>query len=171
LHGCIKQTGILVELTGSVSKCLCGWLWLVFQSCGWYKFRSQLIENMTNQRSAPVYLNLLRIRFPVGAVTSIGHRLSGVLLFLSLPVLIYLLDLSLQSPEGFEKALSYLNNCWFEAGLVLVVWSFMHHLLSGIRFLLIDIDIGVTRQAARNSAWLVNLSAPVLTLASLWWIL
>jgi succinate dehydrogenase / fumarate reductase cytochrome b subunit len=146
-------------------------MWLVFQPCGWYKFRSQLIENMTNQRSAPVYLNLLRIRFPVGAVTSIAHRLSGVLLFLSLPVLIYLLDLSLQNPEGFEKALSYLNNCWFEAGLVLILWSFMQHLLSGIRFLLIDIDKGVTRQAARNSAWLVNLSAPVLTLACLWWIL
>jgi succinate dehydrogenase / fumarate reductase cytochrome b subunit len=119
----------------------------------------------------PVYLNLLRIRFPVGAVTSIAHRISGVLLFLSLPVLIYLLDLSLQSPGGFEKALTYLNNCWFEAGLVLVVWSFIHHLLSGIRFLLIDIEKGVTLQAARRSAWLVNLCAPALTLACLWWVL
>lgn len=126
---------------------------------------------MTTQRSAPVYLNLLRIRFPVGAVTSIAHRISGVLLLLSLPVLIYLLDLSLQGPSGYEKTLSYLNNCWFEAGLALVIWSFMHHLLSGIRFLLIDIDKGVTLGAARSSAWLVNLSAPVLTLLYLWWIL
>ena len=126
---------------------------------------------MTTQRSGPVYLNLLRIRFPVGAVTSIAHRISGVLLFLSLPVLIYLLDLSLQSPAGYEKTISYINNCWFEAGLGLVVWSFMHHLLSGIRFLLIDIDKGVTLQAARSSAWLVNLCAPVMTLLYLWWIL
>ena len=144
---------------------------LVFPPCGWYKFVRQMKVNMTTQRSVPVYLNLLRIRFPVGAVTSIAHRLSGVLLFLSLPVLIYLLDLSLQSPESFEKALSYLNNCRIEAGLVLIIWSFMHHLLSGIRFLLIDIDKGVTLAVARRSAWLVNLCAPVLTLACLWWIL
>ena len=127
--------------------------------------------DMTTQRSAPVYLNLLRIRFPVGAVTSIAHRVSGVLLFLSLPVLIYLLDLSLQGPEGFEKALGHLNNGWFEAGLVLLVWSLIHHLLSGIRFLFIDIEKGVTLQAARRSAWLVNLCAPLLALAYLWWVL
>jgi succinate dehydrogenase / fumarate reductase cytochrome b subunit len=126
---------------------------------------------MTTQRPVPVYLNLLRIRFPVGAVTSIAHRISGLLLLLSLPVLIYLLDLSLQGPSGYEKTLSYLNNCWFEAGLALVIWSFMHHLLSGIRFLLIDIEKGVTLRAARRSAWLVNLSAPLLTLLYLWWIL
>jgi succinate dehydrogenase / fumarate reductase cytochrome b subunit len=126
---------------------------------------------MTNQRAVPVYLNLLRIRFPVGAVTSIAHRISGVLLFLSLPVLIYLLELSLQGPAGYEKTISYINNCWFEAGLVLIVWSFMHHLLSGIRFLLIDIDKGVSLQTARGSAWLVNLCAPILALLYLWWVL
>ena len=119
----------------------------------------------------PVYLNLFRIRFPVGAVTSIAHRISGVLLFLSLPVLIYLLDLSLQSPAGYEKTISYINNYWFEAGLALLVWSLLHHLLSGIRFLLIDIDTGVGLQTARGSAWLVNLCAPVLTLLYLWWVL
>ena len=126
---------------------------------------------MTTQRAVPVYLNLLRIRFPVGAVTSIAHRISGVLMFLSLPLLIYLLELSLQGPAGYEKALSYLNNCWFQAGLALLLWSFMHHLLSGIRFLLIDIDKGVTLPVARSSAWLVNLGAPALTLLYLWWIL
>lgn len=126
---------------------------------------------MTTQRSEPVYLNLLRIRFPVGAVISIAHRISGVLLFLSLPLLIYLLELSLQGPEGYIKVLSYIGNCWFQAGLALLIWSLMHHLLSGVRFLLLDIDKGVTLQAARRSAWLVNLCAPVLTLLYLWWVL
>lgn len=126
---------------------------------------------MTTQRSAPVYLNLLRIRFPVGAVTSIAHRISGVLLFLSLPFLIYLLDLSLQGPGGFDKALATVQNCWFEAGFTLIIWSLLHHLLSGIRFLLIDTEQGVALQQARRSAWLVNILAPVLTLACSWWIL
>jgi succinate dehydrogenase / fumarate reductase cytochrome b subunit len=126
---------------------------------------------MTAQRPAPVYLNLLRIRFPVGAVTSIAHRISGVLLFLSLPVVIYLLELSLQGPGGFGKALAMVQNGWFKAGFILLLWSLLHHLLSGIRFLLIDIELGVTLQQARRSAWLVNMLAPVMTLACSWWLL
>ena len=126
---------------------------------------------MTTQRPAPVYLNLLRIRFPVGAVTSFAHRISGVLLFLSLPVVIYLLELSLQGPGGFDKVLATVQNGWFKASFTLIVWSLLHHLLSGIRFLLIDIGQGVTLQQARRSAWLVNILAPVMTLACSWWLL
>ena len=126
---------------------------------------------MTSQRPAPVYLNLLRIRFPVGAVTSLAHRISGVLLFLSLPFVIYLLELSLQGPGGFDKVLATVQNGWFKASFTLIVWSLLHHLLSGIRFLLIDIGQGVTLQQARRSAWLVNILAPVMTLACSWWLL
>ena len=126
---------------------------------------------MTTQRSAPVYLNLLRIRFPVGAVTSIAHRISGVLLFVSLPFLIYLLDISLQGPEGYADAVAILGNCWLRLGTAAIAWSLFHHLLSGIRFLLIDIETGVTLKQARTSAWLVNLTGLVLTLAYIWWIL
>ena len=126
---------------------------------------------MTSQRPAPVYLNLFRIRFPVAAVTSIAHRISGVLLFLSLPVLIYLLDLSLQGPGDFDRTLAMVQNGWFKAGFILLLWSLLHHLLSGIRFLLIDTGRGVTLQQARRSAWLVNMMAPVLTLACSWWLL
>jgi len=126
---------------------------------------------MATQRPAPVYLNLLRIRFPVGAVTSLAHRISGVLLFLSLPFVIYLLELSLQGPGGFDKVLATVQNGWFKASFTLIVWSLLHHLLSGIRFLLIDIGQGVTLQQARRSAWLVNILAPVMTLACSWWLL
>ncbi|MCG6899632.1 MAG: succinate dehydrogenase, cytochrome b556 subunit [Gammaproteobacteria bacterium] len=126
---------------------------------------------MANQRSAPVYLNLLRIRFPVGAVTSIAHRISGVLMFASLPLLIYLLDISLQGPAGFERAANILQTGWLRAASVLLAWSVFHHLLSGIRFLLIDTNHGVDLPRARRSAWLVNLAAIVATLAWLWWLL
>jgi succinate dehydrogenase / fumarate reductase cytochrome b subunit len=126
---------------------------------------------MTTQRSAPVYLNLLRIRFPVGAVTSIAHRISGVLLFLSFPFLIYLLELSLQSPEGFDKAIGFLQNSWLRVGSAFIAWSLFHHLISGVRFLFIDIDKGVTLQQARRSAWLVNIGGIIMTLAYLGWLL
>jgi succinate dehydrogenase / fumarate reductase cytochrome b subunit len=126
---------------------------------------------MSNQRAAPVYLNLLRIRFPVGAVTSIAHRLAGVLLFSSLPLLIYLLDISLQDPAGFDRAVNYLQTGWLRAGSVIIAWSLFHHLFSGIRFLLIDMDNGVSLQQARRSAWLVNIAGLAMTLAWLGWIL
>ena len=125
---------------------------------------------MTTQRSAPVYLNLLRIRFPVGAVTSIAHRVSGVLLFISLPFFIYLLDISLQGPEGYADAIAILGNCWLRLGSAAIAWSLLHHLLSGIRFLLIDIGVGVALKQAQTSAWLVNISGAVLTLVYIWWI-
>ena len=125
---------------------------------------------MTTQRSAPVYLDLLRIRFPVGAVTSFAHRISGVLLFISLPFFIYLLDISLQGPEGYADAAAILGNCWLRLGSATIVWSLFHHLFSGIRFLLIDIEVGVALKQARASAWLVNLAGSALTLAYIWWI-
>ena len=65
---------------------------------------------MTHQQNAPVFLNLFRIRMPAGAVASIAHRISGVLLFLSLPLLAWLLDLSLQGGEGYERAIALLQS-------------------------------------------------------------
>jgi succinate dehydrogenase / fumarate reductase cytochrome b subunit len=120
---------------------------------------------MQNQRSAPVFLNLFRIRFPVGAVTSIAHRVSGLLLFLSFPVLVYWLDLSLRGPAGFTAARAWLDCAWLRLASVVLVWSLLHHLLAGLRFLLIDIGIGVERRPARRSAWTVNALALLLVLA------
>ncbi len=125
---------------------------------------------MTRQPPAPVYLNLLRIRFPVGAVTSFAHRISGVLLFVVLPFLVYLLDISLQGPGGYADAVAILGNCWLRLGSAVFAWSLFHHLLSGVRFLLIDMEAGVTLKSARTSAWLVNLTGLVLTLAYIGWI-
>jgi succinate dehydrogenase / fumarate reductase cytochrome b subunit len=125
---------------------------------------------MHNQRSAPVFLNLLRIRFPVGAVTSIAHRLSGLLLFLSLPVLVYWLDLSLRDPVGYADAREWLDCIWVRLASVVIVWSLVHHLFAGLRFLLIDLGLGVERTAARRSAWAVNGLALLLVLVYIGWL-
>jgi succinate dehydrogenase / fumarate reductase cytochrome b subunit len=126
---------------------------------------------MANQRAAPVFLDLRRIRFPVGAVTSIAHRVSGVLMFLGFPLLIYLLDLSLQGPAGFERAAEYLQCTTLRVASTVIAWSVFHHLFSGMRFLLIDIGSGVNLQQARRSAWLVNIAGVAMALAYLWWVL
>lgn len=114
---------------------------------------------MTNNR--PVFLNLLQFRFPIGAVMSIGHRVSGVLMALVIPFAIYLLDLSLQGPDGFANAASILGSGMVRFLLFFVLWALMHHLLAGIRHLLIDFDVGVDKESAKKSATLVMIAAPV----------
>jgi succinate dehydrogenase / fumarate reductase cytochrome b subunit len=126
---------------------------------------------MTIRRTAPVYLDLFRISFPVGAVTSFAHRISGVLLALSLPLLVYLLDLSLQDAAGFERALGLLQSTGFRLGSAVLVWSLFHHLFSGVRFLFIDIGTGVGLRQARASAWLVNIAGGGAALFYLGWVL
>ena len=109
----------------------------------------------------PVFLNLLQFRFPIGAIVSIGHRASGVLLALAIPFGIYLLDLSLKGPEGFVRVTDILGSGMVRFLLFFVLWALMHHLLTGIRHLLIDFDLGVDKASAKKSATLVIAAAPV----------
>jgi succinate dehydrogenase / fumarate reductase cytochrome b subunit len=126
---------------------------------------------MSNPQQPPVFLNLFRIRFPTGAIASIAHRISGVLLFLSLPYLAWLLNLSLQGPEGYTAAVAHLQPLWLRLASALLVWSLLHHLLAGLRFLLIDIHIGVDLPTARLTARAATLAAIVLALLYTWWVL
>ena len=112
----------------------------------------------------PVFLNLLRIRQPVNAVASILHRISGVLLFLAIPGWLYLLDLSLADAAGYARAAEILAHPLAKLLGLIVFWSLCHHLLAGIRYLLLDLDVGIRIQRARQSAWIVNVTAPVLAL-------
>ncbi|MCO6411142.1 MAG: succinate dehydrogenase, cytochrome b556 subunit [Thiogranum sp.] len=119
---------------------------------------------MAKQKAAPRYLNLFRIKLPVGGVTSIGHRISGVLMFLLIPLAVWLFALSLESAEGFRQVNDYLDSPPLLALSLLLVWSLSHHLLAGIRHLFFDIDIGMEKETARASAWVVNIGALLITL-------
>lgn len=111
----------------------------------------------------PVYLDLLRIRFPPGAVASILHRISGVLLVLAIPFILYVLQLSLAGEAGFAAALALLDMAVVKLVGIVLLWALLHHLLAGIRYLLMDVDVGVDLPVARPSAWGVTIGAAVLT--------
>ena len=111
--------------------------------------------------SRPVFLNLVQIRLPVPGILSIAHRISGVVLFLALPFAIGLLSLALSGAAGFERARGLLSAPVVQAMLFLLLWALAHHLLAGIRYLFIDLDLGVQAPGYRRSAWLVLLAAPV----------
>jgi succinate dehydrogenase / fumarate reductase cytochrome b subunit len=116
----------------------------------------------------PVDLPLLKIRLPIGGVISIIHRITGALLVLILPLATYWLDRSLDSQQGFDEAVKFLGGPVAKLVTVLVLVIFLQHLLSGIRHLLLDLQVGMNRAAARKSAWLVPVLTLVLTLISSW---
>jgi len=112
----------------------------------------------------PVFLNLMRIQLPVGALTSIGHRISGVVLIASVPIAVYLLGLSLRDEVGFAQVTALFTRLTVKAATVIVVWALAQHVLGGVRHLLTDFDIGSPLRVARRSAWFVNLVAVAVAL-------
>ena len=125
----------------------------------------------TLPKRRPVHLNLVKIRLPVGGIMSIIHRITGVLMFLAVPVMVYLLDSSLTSEQGYHDAVVALGSPFGRLLLFGLMWSLMHHLLAGIRYLLIDIDLGVEKVPARQSATIVLVAGPVLGLLLTWGLL
>ncbi|MFV1985031.1 MAG: succinate dehydrogenase, cytochrome b556 subunit [Thiohalomonadales bacterium] len=119
---------------------------------------------MLVKQQKPKFLNLLQISMPVTAIVSVLHRLSGLLLVLILPVIIYGFYLSTQSKARFESLMNSFDSLFFQLVLIAVVWAISHHILAGIRFLLIDIDLGLSLSAATKSSWVVNLTAVIVTL-------
>ena len=100
----------------------------------------------------PKFLTLSQIHLPLPGFVSILHRVSGAALFLLLPWLIYLLQLSLTSSETFEHFKTDVTHPLVKLILFGLCWAFLHHFCAGIRFLLLDIQVGIEKPQARASA-------------------
>ena len=118
----------------------------------------------TSTDRRPVYLNLFKIRLPIAGMVSLAHRASGILMFLAMPFVVYLLDLSVRSQQDFGQAISLLQHPLLMAVEILFVGALAHHLFAGIRFLLIDADVFVDKKPAATTAWLVVFLAVVAVL-------
>jgi succinate dehydrogenase / fumarate reductase cytochrome b subunit len=121
--------------------------------------------NSLARPARPKHLNLLVIRLPLPGFVSILHRASGVLLALSIPLCIHFLQLSLEGPAGFGRVKSMLAGVPGQLLVFVLAWSLAHHLLAGIRYLLLDFDVGVSKPQARASAWVVLGGGVLLALA------
>ena len=111
---------------------------------------------------------LLTYQLPLPGMVSIMHRISGAALFLLLPLLLWLFDLSLISELSFERLRGITANFFFKLLLVFLIWGFFHHLVAGIRYLLLDLHIGIDLKSARTSAIAVYaVSLPLAFIAAL----
>lgn len=119
----------------------------------------------------PVFLDIPSIRLPIPGIVSILHRISGVVLFITLPVLLWLLSGTLSQQADFDSYRAFVSNPLVKLALIGVLWAYMHHMLAGIRFLLLDAHKGLELNTARASAKAVFTAALVLTVvigALLW---
>lgn len=117
------------------------------------------------QKKRPKHLNFIKIRLPLPGVISILHRVSGALLFFpGIPALLYGLQLTLGSPQSHEELKALLLSPLVKIALMLPLWFFLHHFCAGIRYLALDLHIGIALEQARKSSVLVLVAGAVLTL-------
>ena len=121
-------------------------------------------------KKRPKNLDLTTIRLPLPGKVSILHRVSGVGLFLFLPVLLWLFSASLTSVETFTTFSSLISSLPAKVVLAGLIWAFVHHFCAGVRFLLLDLHVGIEKEAARKSAAVVFAVSIPLTLI-LWGVL
>ncbi|MBC9250564.1 succinate dehydrogenase, cytochrome b556 subunit [Pseudomonas alcaligenes] len=122
---------------------------------------------MNSQR--PVNLDLRTIKLPITAYTSILHRISGVILFLGLAVLLFALDKSLSSEEGFAAV----KACLTSPLAKLIIWgllsALLYHLVAGVRHLIMDMGVGESLEGGKlGSKIVIVVSVVVIVLAGVW---
>lgn len=107
------------------------------------------------QRKRPKNLNLFTIRLPVNAIISILHRMSGMVLFLVLPLLLLALSLSVRSESSYLELAAMLQHWLVKLFLIALSGAFFHHFYAGLRHLAMDIHWMTSLQKARLSSRLV----------------
>jgi|TARA_B100001109_G_scaffold681_1_gene562 succinate dehydrogenase / fumarate reductase cytochrome b subunit len=105
----------------------------------------------------PVNLNLLTISLPIIGVSSILHRISGLAIFFSFPLVVWLFSVSLKSEESFVVLANLLQSSFLLKTMTyLILVGFSYHLLAGFKKLLSDaFGIGETLESGRILSWLV----------------
>jgi succinate dehydrogenase / fumarate reductase cytochrome b subunit len=122
-------------------------------------------------KKRPKHLALHLIKLPLAGFVSILHRVSGALLFLALPLLLWALQASLRSIETHTQLMILLQHPLSKLIWLGLLWAFLHHFCAGIRYLAIDFRWASSLKMARaSSQWVmvVSLLLTVLIGAKLW---
>jgi succinate dehydrogenase / fumarate reductase cytochrome b subunit len=118
----------------------------------------------------PVHRNIhisqiVTYRLPPGGIVSILHRVSGAVMFLLLPFVLFLFDKSLTSEISFGTFKAITSNGFAKLVLLVLLWAYLHHFVAGIRHLFMDMHIGVDKDTGRQTAISVLVISLVLWVA------
>lgn len=114
-------------------------------------------------KNRPKHLALHLIKLPLPGIVSILHRISGLVLFCALPLLLLMLQNSLRSIETYTQLSEALSSPLIKLMLIGLLWAFLHHFCAGLRYLAIDLHWGVDLAQARNSSTAVLIASLALT--------
>ncbi|MFM8795600.1 MAG: succinate dehydrogenase, cytochrome b556 subunit [Betaproteobacteria bacterium] len=125
----------------------------------------------------PTYRNIhitqiLQYRLPPAGIVSILHRVSGALMFLLLPFIVWLLDVSLSSEISYEQftaafgvGIGFVPGWLAKLVVLALIWAYLHHFIAGVRHLWMDMTHSVTKEQGHSSAIVTLVSSVVLTVA------
>jgi succinate dehydrogenase / fumarate reductase cytochrome b subunit len=127
----------------------------------------------TRQRPGTMRLvDAMQYRLPLAGVVSILHRVSGLLMFLLLPFIVWLFDVSLTSEISYERftsafiaGIGFLPGWCIKLVALALIWSYLHHFIAGVRHLWMDMTHSVTKEQGRSSAVVTLVGSVVLTVA------
>lgn len=113
---------------------------------------SEAVKKNRRQFGAMSFAQTVHYRLPLAGFVSIFHRVSGMLLFLLLPFILYLLDKSLMSEISFEYLKGFTSHWFVKLVILALSWAYLHHFCAGIRHLFMDLHMGLNKDSARRSA-------------------
>jgi succinate dehydrogenase / fumarate reductase, cytochrome b subunit len=135
------------------------------------------MADTTQSKERPVYRNIhvtqiVGYRLPPAGIVSILHRVSGALMFLLLPFVIWLFDVSLSSEVSYERftstfvaGLGWLPGWFMKLVALALIWAYLHHFIAGVRHLWMDMTHSVSQAQGQLSAWITLGASAALTLA------
>jgi len=112
----------------------------------------------------PVNLDLRTIKMPITAILSILHRISGVIIFLGMPILLWMFGKSLASAAEFQSLLSLLDNIFLKIIFLGIITALGYHVIAGIKHLIMDRGIGETLEGAKVAGRLVMIATLILVI-------
>lgn len=130
---------------------------------------NQCDESVNNKR--PVNLDLGTISLPITAYTSILHRISGVALFVGVGILMWMLDISLTSEDGFNSVKTIFDSFFCKLIVWAVLIALIYHSAAGIKHLIMDLGVGETMEGGTRGSRIVLIVTAILAVlvgAAIW---
>ena len=130
------------------------------------------MPEMTKTRPGTMRLvDAVKYRLPLAGVVSILHRVSGIVMFALLPLIIWLFDVSVTSEMSYERftaafgaGIGFLPGWFIKLVGLALIWAYLHHFIAGVRHLWMDATHSVTKQQGHSSAVITLASSILLTL-------
>jgi succinate dehydrogenase / fumarate reductase, cytochrome b subunit len=126
---------------------------------------SEAVKKNRRQFGVMTFADTVHYRLPLAGIVSILHRISGILMFMLLPFVLFLLDKSLTSEISFEYFRGYTSHWLVKLAILALSWAYLHHFCAGLRHLVMDLHVGLDKDSGRKSA--VGVFAVSLPLAAL----